>query len=288
MFILSLSISLSRSLSQISPGHYGNTGLCQDVGSLGVGVQLRPPPVVHPPPASHPPTGAPSLRPDLFFCKPSEEWLTTPVSKQAKNRAAVNDYRPCLNRCLSSPHTHRDTDTRTESSHAAPAAAASFLLAFHTKDRICGAWEVAWNHALTSGSTKSDARLTADLFKQFHTVCADGFEYALLQEKSIKWKFVAGQSCESLACIPFEWAALRTVKPERERWGGYKREAFPWSWKVVTEWIDISGESSFNKPLLWPFQQSKHVVLCCVKPSTTGLNQCFVCETFCSHLLLSN
>ena len=53
--------------SQISPGHYGNTaGRCQDVGSLGVGVQLRPPPVfIHRRPPIPPP--GPSLAGSVFL-----------------------------------------------------------------------------------------------------------------------------------------------------------------------------------------------------------------------------
>ncbi|KAI9544100.1 hypothetical protein NQZ68_005149 [Dissostichus eleginoides] len=62
-----LVVVVGFSLSQISPGHYGNTaGRCQDVGSLGVGVQLRPPPVfIHRRPPIPPP--GPSLAGSVFL-----------------------------------------------------------------------------------------------------------------------------------------------------------------------------------------------------------------------------
>ncbi|TNN68498.1 hypothetical protein EYF80_021283 [Liparis tanakae] len=52
---------------QIRPRLYGNTtGRCQDVGSLGVGVQLRPPPVfIHRRPPIPPP--GPSLAGSVFL-----------------------------------------------------------------------------------------------------------------------------------------------------------------------------------------------------------------------------
>ncbi|KAG7239209.1 hypothetical protein INR49_029962 [Caranx melampygus] len=68
-----------HALFNINRGHYGNTaGRCQDVGSLGVGVQLRPPPVfIHRRPPIPPP--GPSLAGSVF---PNRERTDSPLRFQ--------------------------------------------------------------------------------------------------------------------------------------------------------------------------------------------------------------
>lgn len=79
-------------------------GGCQDVGVLGSGSPAASTSAVHLSPASHPPAGPQPGR--ICFSKPREQWLTTPVSKQAKDggRAAVN-VKGLVQLGVSAPHT---------------------------------------------------------------------------------------------------------------------------------------------------------------------------------------
>lgn len=157
----------SLSLSQISSGHYGNTAdRCQDAGSLKVGVQLRPPPPFIS--AGLPsPLQAPVL-PDLFF-QTGEEWLTTPVSKQATGEGgwgAVNVEGGCLNRCLNSPQT----------CHATVGLWSNFIWASK-----CGVCLKKKKTVLTSWCNANHS----SVLSKFPADWVAGFEHTLLQEKSI-------------------------------------------------------------------------------------------------------
>lgn len=166
-----------------APGNYGNVaGRCQDVGSLEVGVQLRPPPVFITAGLPSPHRG-PGHAGSVF---PNRERSDSPLrfqnKPQSRGEGGILTLKALFEQVFSTGSIH-------------------FLQKMCVHGSACVKKEKEKRSSdVTSDRIERKLLTMISHFKQFRADWVVGFERALLQQKSIS---NGNQSCESPVCVVF-------------------------------------------------------------------------------------